>query len=236
MGQFLIEGDRALEAFLLSGRKLKELYFTFDALDVSKIKQFLPQLNEYITAFEINEACMKKVSYKDQSRTIIGVANIWKMYLEEPNVQLRLVLVLDEIEKPGNLGAILRTAEAMGVDIIILSESKVDFFNPNVVSSSMGLFAKKNVFMGSKCEVFEWLKSQKLEVIGTSSSAKKSIHKHIFNSGTAIVMGSESLGLGDFWVDQINEMLYIPMKGTASSLNLNSATACILMEFNRKLI
>ena len=235
VGQFIVEGDREMEALFSFGRELKEIYFTNDALKNSPLSHVLPKLSQYISIFEVNEACMKKISYKDQTSNIVGVANTWKLRLVENKASFRLVLVLDEIEKPGNLGAILRTAEAMGVDAIILSESKVDFFNPNVVRSSMGLFAKKNVFKGSKIEVVEWLKKQNLDIIGTSSAANDSIHNHIFKSGTAVIMGSESHGLGEFWEDHIKDMLYIPMKGKASSLNLNSATACILMEFNRNL-
>ena len=112
MGQFIVEGDREVEALFSFGRELKEVYYTNDALKKSPLSHVLPKLNQHVSIFEVNEACMKKISYKDQSSNILGVANTWKLRPVENKVPFRIVLVLDEIEKPGNLGAILRTAEA----------------------------------------------------------------------------------------------------------------------------
>ena len=109
---------------------------------------------------------------------------------------------MDEIEKPGNLGAILRTAEAMGVKAVLLSEASIDFFNPNVIRSSMGLFATQPVFYGTKKEVLEWVRKAKLLVVGTSSHAKQTIYEYDFQSKIALLMGSESKGLGQFWENE----------------------------------
>ena len=141
---------------------------------------------------------------------------------------------MDEIEKPGNLGAILRTAEAMGVNAVLLSDTSVDFFNPNVIRSSMGLFATQPVFCGTKKEILEWVRKAKLMVVGTSSHAKQTIYEYNFHPSIALLMGSESKGLGQFWETNVDATVSIPMRGYGSSLNLNCATAGILMEINRR--
>ena len=153
VGQFIVEGDREMEALFSFGRELKEIYFTNDALKNSPLSHVLPKLSQYISIFEVNEACMKKISYKDQTNNIVGVANTWKLRLVENKASFRLVLVLDEIEKPGNLGAILRTAEAMGVDAIILSESKVDFSIPMWLDPQWDYLPKKMSLRGRKSKL-----------------------------------------------------------------------------------
>ena len=166
---------------------------------------------------------------------LIGVAKTWDLNLRTlRNENFDVVLILDEIEKPGNLGAILRTAEAMGVNAVLLSDTSVDFFNPNVIRSSMGLFATQPVFCGTKKEVLEWVRKAKLLIIGTSSHAKQTIYVYDFYSKIALLMGSESKGLGQFWETNVDTMVSIPMRGYGSSLNLNCATAGILLEINRR--
>ena len=122
----------------------------------------------------------------------------------------------------------------MGVKAVLLSEASIDFFNPNVIRSSMGLFATQPVFYGTKKEVLEWVRKAKLLVVGTSSHAKQTIYEYDFQSKIALLMGSESKGLGQFWETNVDAMVSIPMKGYGSSLNLNCATAGILMEINRR--
>lgn len=235
MGLFIVEGKREIEAMLLSGKSIEELYISIESLDGVSIGQFLPNLNEKVTTFDLSHLAMNKISYRDQAKDAIGVVKVWDLALPDSrNLDLDVVLVLDEVEKSGNLGAILRTADAMGVDAVVLSDSCVDFFNPNVVRSSMGLFASMPVFSGTKENVFRWLNESKLKVLGTSAKGTKSIHNFAFDKPVAIVMGSESHGLGSFWTKNINEMISIPLRGRASSLNLNCASACVLMEFNRQ--
>ena len=235
MGLFIVEGKREIEAMLSSGKFIEELYFSNELLDGISIAQFLPNLNEKITTFDLSHLAMNKISYRDQAKDAVGLVKVWDLALPNShNLGLELVLVLDEVEKPGNLGAILRTADAMGVDAVVLSDSCVDFFNPNVVRSSMGLFASMPVFSGTKESVFHWLNESKLKVLGTSSKGTEFIHNFTFDKPAAIVMGSESHGLGSFWAKNISGMISIPLYGRASSLNLNCATACVLMEFNRQ--
>ena len=143
------------------------------------------------------------------------------------------VLLLDEIEKPGNLGAILRTSEALGAGSVILSEPRVDFFNPNVVRSSRGLLANVNLAVGEKGEILEYLEKFGLEFVATSAKADQCSHEFQYQANTVLVFGSESEGLGEFWKGKIKQWIRLKMLGSASSLNLNVSLGCVLNDYNR---
>ena len=235
VGLFLLEGKREIDGLLAGEHSLEELYFLENSHD-EEFESFISGItNADIACFEVAEAPMKKISYRGEASKVIGVAKTWDLNLRTlRNQNYDAVLILDEIEKPGNLGAILRTAEAMGVDEVLLSDTSVDFFNPNVIRSSMGLFATQPVFCGTKKEVLEWVRKAKLMVVGTSSHARQTIYEYDFHPRIALLMGSESKGLGQFWETNVDAMVSIPMRGYGSSLNLNCATAGILMEINRR--
>ena len=232
---FIVEGKREIEAFNAAGRNFEEIYFSPSFSNEISSSSILSTLLESVPSFELSEDAINKVSYRQHGSKVIGVAKTWDLKLRSPlDMNWELVLVLDEVEKPGNLGAILRTAEAMGVDAVLLSDSCVDFFNPNVIRSSMGLFATMPVFMAEKREVYEFLRQVNFEIIGTSSKAQMSIYEKEFQPKIVLVMGSESTGLGEFWEKHCDSMVTIPMTGRASSLNLNCATTGVLMEINRR--
>ena len=182
---------------------------------------------------ELGPDAFAKSSYKRNSEGILALAETWDLGLSWLPAKPRISLVLDEVEKPGNLGAILRTADAFGVSSVLLSEPELDFFNPNMVRSSRGLMAATKIGVGDKQEVFSWLDEEGLCLVGTSARAKKSYWDCEFKDGTAFVLGSEKLGLGPFWRERVQEWVRIPMEGRASSLNLNVSAACLMAEFNR---
>jgi TrmH family RNA methyltransferase len=160
---------------------------------------------------------------------------MWSNSLEDIQEDLGdICVVLDETEKPGNLGAVIRSVEAMGIKTLLLSDLQVDFFNPNVIRSSRGLLAGVNVWQGSKKEIFTLLSTQKYSLIGTSGKARQSYWDHKFKSKTALIFGSEKDGLGEFWLNKVDDLIKIPMNGNADSLNLNVSVACILAEYQRK--
>tara|TARA_E500000331_G_C17168764_1_gene675096 strand:+ start:173 stop:1033 length:861 start_codon:yes stop_codon:yes gene_type:complete len=235
LGLFLVEGRREIVAMLENTIDFEEIYFCRKHMTEDSLDMVIDKFNGKTEIIELTTGPMKKASYRDGSCEMIGVVKTWDLHLPKiEEVDKELILVLDEVEKPGNLGSILRTAEAMGVKAVFLSDSCVDYFNPNTVRSSMGLFSSLPVYSGTKNEIWDWLCSAGLRIIGTSSNVTSDINELEFSNGTAFVMGSESMGLGDFWTKRLKEMVAIPMVGRASSLNLNAATACILMEFNRK--
>ena len=165
----------------------------------------------------------------------MGIVQSWDLGLSNLKCEdlTKPILLFDEIEKPGNLGAIIRTSEALGAGTIILSEPRVDFFNPNVVRSSRGLLANVNLAVGEKGEILEYLEKFGLEFVATSARAEQCSHEFQYQAKTVLVFGSESKGLGEFWKRKIKQWIRLKMLGTASSLNLNVSLGCVLNDYNR---
>jgi len=198
------------------------------------------QIDEFttlgITTIEVSSAAFSKASYRSASHGIIGTVRVWGLGLEKGSINKNEpVVILDEVEKPGNLGAVLRSVEAFGGGGIILSDPAVDFFNPNVVRASRGLIGRVPLAVGSKDEVWNWLKNSGRKIIATSSHASKYLGQDAFPLSAAFIFGSEKSGLGEFWKNQPLDWLKIPMRGTASSLNINVSVACVLYELNRSI-
>lgn len=234
LGYFVVEGITEIKALIEAGKELEGIFFSMESLSDQKLNNLVLGLDPAIPQFELSTEAMRKISYTKSSHSIVGMTKTWKLDLPPVDRKIPPVtLVLDEVEKPGNLGAMLRTAEAMGVEQVVLSDSCVDFFNPNVVRSSRGLFSVFPVAQGTKIEVWEWLKKSHFQVVGTSSNYGKNIHEFPFSLPLALIMGNEKMGLGSFWLEHIQNFVAIPMLGSASSLNLNAAAACSLMECNR---
>ena len=234
-GCFFVEGANDLLALVRAGRQLIEFYFCPSMVEQFGESSALEELREMGIPFcETSEIAHAKASYKSGTHGIIGVLRTWELGFDVFSVPNDAPLViLDEVEKPGNLGAILRTIEAFGAAGVILSDPAVDFFNPNVVRSSRGLFGGIPVALGSKTDVRDWLKKSARHIVGTSSRAQEIMGNKKFPTNAAFLFGSEKVGLGEFWQDQPDQWVKIGIQGQASSLNLNASVACFLYEYNR---
>lgn len=234
-GRFFVEGGEDLLTLARAGRTVEEVYFS---CDIEKEREEHEWLDEFeskgVETIEISKQAYAKASYRSAGHGMIGVVRSWDLGLEAHGMMGNgPVVVLDEVEKPGNLGAILRSVEAFGGEGVILSDPTVDFFNPNVVRSSRGLMGSVPVISGSKAVVMEWLQNSGRRILATSSHAQEGFGVREDPSALAFVFGSEKWGLGEYWKKQEMEWVRIPMKGTASSLNLNVSVACLLYEHNR---
>ena len=234
-GVFFVEGAEDLLALVGAGRKVEEIYYcpssSNEAVTLEYLKEFakdgVPIVNTSLKAQE-------KASYRSAGHDLIGVVKSWSLELHPNMIQGKgPLMVLDEIEKPGNLGAILRSVEAFGGAGVILSDPAVDFFNPNVVRSSRGLMGRVPVAIGSKDEVLAWLEKSHHEIWATSSRAKHELGIGRLPDSVAFVFGSEKIGLGEFWQNSVKKWIKIPMCGTASSLNLSVSVGCLLYECTR---
>lgn len=234
LGLFVVEGIVEISVLLKAGKQIHETYYTEDLSLHAETWELLKAWQEEGSSLsELGVEAFAKASYKNSPTGVIAIFETWELNCSLLSPSPRLTLVIDEIEKPGNLGAILRTAEAFGASNVLLADPALDFFNPNVVRSSRGLMACMDIGMGSKEEIFSWLEKENLILVATSAKSPNSYWERDFVPATAFVLGSEKEGLGEFWRERIDEWITIPMKGEASSLNLNVSAACLLAEFNR---
>lgn len=183
----------------------------------------------------VSEKVYEKIAYRGTSEGIIGVYKIKNKELKNfvPTENCSLIII-EGVEKPGNLGAILRSCEAFGVDALIVTDPKIDFYNPNVIRSSVGCLFGMNVFQSKNIELEEFLNTNKFEIFTTlMDESAVDLYKIDFNKKTALLFGTEHSGLSNFWIGKGKNTL-IPMTGSIDSLNLSNAVAISCYEILRQ--
>jgi TrmH family RNA methyltransferase len=166
---------------------------------------------------------------------LLAVAPQWKLGLGEVALSSQpFVLVVESIEKPGNLGTILRSADAAGVDAVIVCDAVTDIFNPNVVRSSTGVLFSVPIVLADSATVLAWLREKGIRVVSTTPDTTLLYTQCDLRGPLAIVMGSEQYGLSEFWLKESNALVRIPMAGQADSLNVAMATIITLFEAVRQ--
>jgi TrmH family RNA methyltransferase len=147
-----------------------------------------------------------------------------------------LVLVLDAVEKPGNLGAILRTADAAGIAAVIVCDTATDIYNPNVIRSSVGCVFSVPVAVATREQCLQFLKDKKIKIYTASLRASQNYLKQEYISPTAFVLGTEATGVDELWEKRSDKNIIIPMRGQNDSLNVSNTAAILLFEALRQRI
>ncbi len=223
----IIEGKAEIELACQNGVKIKELFYS-------------PELNDFdlyikrkdFPVFTVSKQVFSKISYREGPDGFLAVAvNPKKEKLSKLKISSKpLVVILEGVEKPGNLGAVLRTADASGTDAVIINQERTDIYNPNVIRSSLGTVFSNQVVGASIQETSSWLKSNNISVVATVVDAKKEYTEVDFSKGVAILMGEENRGLSEDWKKRADEKVSIPMKGKINSLNISVSAAVIIYE------
>lgn len=228
-GLFIVEGTQENELAIKGGYEAVEIYICEDIYD-SSIQFGNPR------RFEITRAIFEKLAYRKSTGGIIGVYKTKASKLEDLNLpENPLVVVLEAVEKPGNLGAVLRTGDGAKVDAVIVCDETVDFFNPNVIRSSVGTLFTNQIASASKEEVLAYLEERNIQVVSTFLRDETiSLYEADFTSGSAIILGTEATGLSDFWADHSAALIKIPMLGFVDSLNVSNAAAICVYEAVRQ--
>lgn len=185
----------------------------------------------------ISEKIYEKLAYRGSSEGILGIFEAKEHSLSEFKPKENAsIIVVEGVEKPGNLGAILRSCEAFGIDALIVADAKTDFYNPNVIRSSVGCLFGMNLFQGTNDEVFSFLSKNQFSIYTTFMNEKaQNISQKDFTKKSAIVFGTEHSGISDFWLGK-SENILIPMAGSIDSLNLSNAVAISCYEILRQKI
>tara|TARA_S200000501_G_scaffold306322_1_gene294938 strand:- start:215 stop:1003 length:789 start_codon:yes stop_codon:yes gene_type:complete len=226
---FVVEGKRELEMAYSNGYLIKKIYCNPSIIDPKTIKS-----DNNSEIIEVNNNIYSKISFRKSTEGIVGIVFQKDQNFKLDESKINLALVLDGIEKPGNIGAILRSCDSADVDLIILNNEKCDLYNPNLIRSSLGsIFSLKIVSMKSD-DTLDFLKDNKFKIYATSLSSKNSIEKIKFSNSSAIVLGSESSGISKFWLDKSDKLIKIPMLGLVDSLNVSVSAAITLYEVNRQ--
>jgi TrmH family RNA methyltransferase len=238
--KFLIEGYRELFRAQEKEWPIEELYYCPEFFLGTNEKALLKSLEEKSVQFFLcSKPVFEKISYRDRPDGLLAVAQQKRFFLEdlekEPCLKKNpFFLVAESIEKPGNLGTILRSSDAAGVDGIILCDACTDIFNPNVVRSSVGTLFTQKIFEAKKEELLSFLQKKKIRILAATPHAEKNFWQTDLTGAIALLVGTEQYGLSDLWMEHCDLKVKIPMKGTADSLNVASATTVLLYEILRQ--
>tara|TARA_B100001109_G_scaffold59383_1_gene48128 strand:+ start:57 stop:845 length:789 start_codon:yes stop_codon:yes gene_type:complete len=226
---FVIEGLRELRMANSNGFNIKKIFCNSN---INKLELIKSEFKSEI--IEVNNEVYSKISFRKTTEGLVGIVAQKNQNIKLNPEQNNLVIIIDGIEKPGNIGAILRSCDASKVDLIIINNQKCDVYNPNVIRSSLGaIFSQKIISLENK-ETLSFLRKNKIRVYATSLNAKKSIEKIDYNSSCAVVVGSENLGISKFWITNSDELIKIPMLGSVDSLNVSVSTSIVMYEINRQ--
>jgi TrmH family RNA methyltransferase len=235
-GLFLIEGVKEISSALNNGVKILRMFYCAELFRSDEereiIKTVIKQETELIP---VTPNVFRKMVYREGAFGVLAIAKQFNRKLKEIRLSPHpLLIIVESAEKPGNLGAILRSADAAGVDGVIVCGKGADIYNPNVVRASLGTLFTVPVTESTAEEAVRWLKEKGVKIIATTPNTDKSYFDADLSGACAIVMGSEHEGLSKTLLKAADMKVMIPMKGEVDSLNLSVAAAVILYEAVRQ--
>lgn len=235
-GLFVVEGVRELELALKGGYQIENILFQSAIISHKRISDLLSASKFTPELIEISEKVYQKLAYRETTEGVLAIAKGKSHCLERIKLKNEnpLILVAEAPEKPGNIGALLRTADAANLDLVIIANPKSDLYNPNIIRSSIGCVFTNQVAVGSTSEILSFLKKHKVKIHCAALSASINYTESSFIGPTAIVVGTESTGLTKEWLTQSDQNIIIPMQGEIDSMNVSVSAAILIFEAKRQ--
>lgn len=231
---FILEGARELTLALSAEYRIDSVFVCPELFNKTDYPQVLDSIADTIK-YEVTEQVFEKIAYREGSDGLIALAKPKHHTLE--NLQLSnnpFIIILEAVEKPGNLGAILRSADAAKADAVIICDPLTDIYNPNAIRSSVGCMFTVPTAICSSDEALLWLKAKGIRSFAAELQASNWYHEEDYTTASAIVMGTEADGLTSFWLENADQRIKIPMRGKIDSLNVSVSTAVITFEAMRQ--
>lgn len=230
-GTFLIEGIREIELAIKGNYEIETILICFEVIE----KSFNPSIFQSLNSIEISKEVYQKLAYRDTTEGIIAVAKTKSHQILDLQLpENPLILIMESIEKPGNIGAMLRTCDAAKVDAVIIANPKTDLYNPNMVRSSVGCLFTNQIATASTEETIAFLQQNKINFYSATLQNSTSYHTQNFTKPTALVVGTEATGLTEPWREKATQNIIIPMQGEIDSMNVSVAAAILLFEAKRQ--
>jgi RNA methyltransferase, TrmH family len=229
---FILEGIKELSLAIEGGYVINTVFFCPQIMSAETILKVVKDENLLIP---VQKNVFEKIAYRDSTGGIVAIIQQKQHSLED--IKLRknpLILVLESVEKPGNLGAVLRTADAANIDAVIICDPQTDFYNPNVIRSSVGCIFTTQIASATSQETIAWLNKYEIKIFATSLESSKPYNEIDFTNPSAIILGTESTGLSDLWIRIATNSIIIPMRGKIDSMNVSNAAAVIVFEACRQ--
>lgn len=231
-GLFIIEGRREIQLAIKGGYQIEQLLFLPEM--IAKEELLLISKNA-VELIEISKEVYQKIAYRDTTEGVIAVAHAKSFLLSDLQLSENpLILVVESIEKPGNLGAMLRTTDAAHIDAVLVADPKTDLYNPNMVRSSVGCLFTNQIAVGTTDEIIDFLEANSISFYSATLQNSTSYHTQDYTLPTALVVGTEATGLTQKWRDRATQNIIIPMQGEIDSMNVSVAAAILLFEAKRQ--
>ncbi|WP_430613336.1 TrmH family RNA methyltransferase [Flavobacterium sp. JP2137] len=231
-GTFIIEGQREIHLALKGNYSLETLLFCSDYLSEEKAKLGIPRQVEVIA---ISKEVYQKLAYRDTTEGLLAIAHSKSLQLSDLKLtEQPLILVAEAPEKPGNIGALLRTADAANIDAVIIANPKSDIYNPNIIRSSVGAVFTTPIATGSTAEVLAFLQQHRIAIYCATLQDSTAYHTLNYLPATAFVVGTEATGLTEEWRAASTQNIIIPMSGEIDSMNVSVAASILVFEAKRQ--
>ena len=250
-GVTIVDGLREILRAVESGVKFREFYLCPELIgrgeEEKELKTKLSRVN--VPVSEVTKTVFAKIAYGDRQEGVLGICETPGRPLADLELEANaclppacrrgrdrqaLVVVIEHVEKPGNLGAILRTCDAAGVNGVFVCDSQTDLYNPNVIRASVGTIFTVNTVQCSNDEALRFLRTKGIKVYAASPRAQTLYTRTDLTGAAALVLGSEQEGLSDFWDKTADARVKIPMRGRADSLNVSTSAAILIYEAIRQ--
>ncbi|WMW77035.1 RNA methyltransferase [Flavobacterium sp. 20NA77.7] len=232
LGLFVIEGQREIELAIKGGYEVETLLFCPELS--GKAEKLKIQIAEDLK-IEVSKDVYQKIAYRDTTEGIIAIAKSKPLQLSDLKVGKNpLILVAEGLEKPGNLGALLRTADAANIDAVIIANPKSDMYNPNIVRSSVGCLFTRQIAVATSEEAIAFLKENNINIYCATLQDSATYHTQNYNESSALVVGTEATGITEIWRQNATKNINIPMQGVIDSMNVSVAAAILVFEAKRQ--
>lgn len=231
---FIIEGVREFKLATTSGFSIESVFFCPELLPATEMVKISGLLSCQFM-YEISLPIYNRVAYRNDAEGVIALARPRHYSLDDlPLSANPLILVLESVEKPGNLGAVLRTADAARLDAVIICDPLTDIYNPNTVRSSIGCIFTVPVAVSSGAETLAWLRTKGIISYAAALGTDCYYHHADFRGPSAFIMGTESTGLSEHWLSNSDHVIKIPMSGKIDSMNVSVSAAILVFEARRQ--
>ncbi len=235
-GRIIIDGAREIGHALGAGVEVVEAFICESLCSAPESQEVLRRLGKTsATLHQVTPAVFAKLAFGDRDDGVLAVARTPHAQLSDLRLPpVPLIVVLEGIEKPGNIGAVLRSADAAGLSAVIVADAGTDLYNPNTIRASIGMIFKVPVCVASSREASDWLRTRGIKVYATRVDAPRAYTDVDFTQPAAIVLGSEANGLSAAWDTSQVTAIKLPMRGAADSLNVSAAAAVLFYEALRQ--
>ena len=232
-GKFIIEGLREIKLAIGGSYLIDKILYCPEFIDDAALEELNSPDSEFI---EISKVVYEKLAYRNSTEGVIAVASTRDLSLDTLKFETQnpLILVAEAPEKPGNIGALLRTADAANLDAVLIANPKTDLYNPNIIRSSVGCVFTNQIATANTSEIIEFLSRLKIQIYCAALQASGLYHHQDYTGPSAIVVGTEATGLSQEWIEHSRHNIRIPMAGEIDSMNVSVAAGILIFEAKRQ--